>query len=217
MGAFVWGDNGNAVASSTTSNQVTFQCSGGVRFLGWNGESATWTPGDATWNFASDRELKENFEGVDDTDVLDKVSRLPITKWTYKDHDIPHIGPTAQDFHAIFALGRNDRSIDGGDLHGVTLAAVQGLYRIVNEKSAKIAELEARLSRAEQLAKEQADRREGGRGAGKALAAPRGTKDKAVHNRKGMQEGRTMNRRTTICAPPGRYANCAGATSWMAP
>ena len=41
------------------------------------------------------------------------------------------VGPTAQDFHAAFGLGNDDKTIVGTNLHGVALAAVQGLHEIV--------------------------------------------------------------------------------------
>ena len=38
-----------------------------------------------------------------------------------------HLGPVAEDFHAAFLLGKNERSINPLDIAGVALAAVQGL------------------------------------------------------------------------------------------
>jgi hypothetical protein len=60
--------------------------------------------------------------------VLDKVAALPITRWTFK--EMPgqkHLGPMAQDFHAAFGLGADDRGITTVDEGGVALAAIQGL------------------------------------------------------------------------------------------
>jgi hypothetical protein len=39
----------------------------------------------------------------------------------------PHLGPVAQDFHADFGVGLDDRSICTLDADGVALAAIQGL------------------------------------------------------------------------------------------
>jgi hypothetical protein len=52
----------------------------------------------------------------------------------------------AQDFHAAFGVGENERTITTVDADGVALAAIQGLNAVVKEKEAKIASLEKRLS-----------------------------------------------------------------------
>ena len=56
----------------------------------------------------------------------------------------------AQDFHAAFATGPDDRHIADVDEGGVALAAIQGLNAKLNEKDAKISELENRLNQLEQ-------------------------------------------------------------------
>jgi len=40
---------------------------------------------------------------------------------------VRHIGPVAQDFHAAFGLGEDERSIHTGDAHRAVLVAIQGL------------------------------------------------------------------------------------------
>lgn len=78
--------------------------------------------------------------------------RLPISRWSYKDDPATrHIGPMAQDFHAAFEVGPDDKHIAPLDEGGVALAAIQGLYEIVQEKDAKIADLEARVAALEAL------------------------------------------------------------------
>ena len=52
----------------------------------------------------------------------------------------------AQDFYAAFGVGEDDKHIATIDADGVALAAIQGLYRVVEEKDARIAGLEARLA-----------------------------------------------------------------------
>ena len=80
--------------------------------------------------------------------VLDKVASLPLSTWNYKSQsqDVRHIGPTAQDFHAAFGVGENDRTITTIDADGVALAAIQGL----NQKI----EIENRSLRGELKAKD---------------------------------------------------------------
>jgi hypothetical protein len=48
----------------------------------------------------------------------------------------------AQDLHAAFGLGEDDKHIATVDADGVALAAIQGLHAIVREKDARIAALE---------------------------------------------------------------------------
>jgi len=87
----------------------------------------SWVPGDASWNFTSDRNKKEDFRPVDCVEVLNKVVDLPIQWWVYKGYDVQHVGPMAQDFHAAFDVGRNKKGLDGADLDGIAFAAIQGL------------------------------------------------------------------------------------------
>ena len=58
-------------------------------------------------------------------------------------HHSRHRGPTAQDFRAAFGLGEDDTTISTVDAQGVALAAVQGLFAVVQEKDGRIAVLES--------------------------------------------------------------------------
>jgi hypothetical protein len=114
-------------------------------------------------NLTSDRNAKEQFRPVNAREVLDKVIGLPITEWQYKARDessaesARHIGPMAQDFHAAFALGRDEKHIASVDADGVALAAIQGL----NEKlEAQVQEKEVALQRLEQANSQLAERLE---------------------------------------------------------
>jgi len=89
----------------------------------------------------SDRNLKENFQPVDNQAVLAKVAALPVTEWNYKSDNqaVHHLGPMAQDFQAAFGLdGQDDKHISVVDEGGVALAAIQGLDQEVKEKAATI-------------------------------------------------------------------------------
>jgi len=83
-----------------------------------------------TFVSASDRDAKESISPVDSREVLAKVVSLPIARWTYK-HDAgsEHIGPMAQDFHAAFGLGGDDKHIAMVDADGIALAAIQALAK----------------------------------------------------------------------------------------
>ncbi len=112
-----------------------------------------------TFASTSDRNAKEDFKAVSVKEVLAKVANLPITTWSYKqDNSVKHIGPVAQDFQAAFGVGTDDKHIATVDADGVALAAIRGLYEIMQEKDsqmkskdAEIAELNQRLSRLEKI------------------------------------------------------------------
>jgi hypothetical protein len=94
----------------------------------------------------SDRAAKERFIPAKPSDVLAKLVSLPISTWAYTNApSVRHIGPIAQDFQAAFALGEDDKYIATVDADGVALASIQGLYQLVQEKDAKIYDLERRL------------------------------------------------------------------------
>jgi len=91
----------------------------------------------------SDRLLKQDIAPVDDQQIVDAVMRMPISEWSYKsDPSIRHIGPMAQDFRAAFGLGKTDRAYDPVDAHGVTFAAIRGLYQKLLVQEARIELLE---------------------------------------------------------------------------
>jgi hypothetical protein len=94
-------------------------------------------------NTTSDRNAKENFADIDTRAVLAKVVQLPLQTWNYRSDEqkVKHVGPVAQDFHAAFNVGADDTHIATVDADGVALAAIQALYRLVQEKDAELAEL----------------------------------------------------------------------------
>lgn len=129
---------GRFTVGTTNSTQVSITTNGDVSARSFNG--------------TSDRNAKENFEGISPRDMLDKVAGLPISKWNFKqDTASKHIGPMAQDFHAAFNLGTDDKHIATVDEGGVALAAIQGLHSIVKEKDAEIADLKKRLETLERI------------------------------------------------------------------
>ena len=97
------------------------------------------------WTNASDRAAKANFDAVDSRQVLERVATMPIQTWNYRteQESTRHMGPTAQDFYAAFSLGDSDKGIGTVDADGVALAAIQGLYELMQQKDAEIAALRA--------------------------------------------------------------------------
>lgn len=105
-----------------------------------------------TWTNASDRNIKENFGAVDNAEILEKIASLPISEWNYKEDDesVRHIGPVAQDFHALFGLGEDDKHISTIDPSGVALAGVKELIGIIENQNIKIEELENKIAELEE-------------------------------------------------------------------
>ena len=84
---------------------------------------------------------------MDVVDVLKRVAQMPVTQWRYRTEasGARHVGPMAEDFHAAFGLGEDNRAINSIDASGVALAAIQGLNQLVSEKDAEIETLGRRI------------------------------------------------------------------------
>ena len=56
---------------------------------------------------------RNDLEPVDPESVLERVSRMPITTWSYKSDDpsVRHMGMMAQDFYEEFSLGNTDKGV----------------------------------------------------------------------------------------------------------
>jgi hypothetical protein len=170
QGCFVWGDSTNADVACQRADQFRARANGGVRFDVNDGSwvaiyadgtdviststGARLTAGGA-WTNASDRALKTGVAAVDGADVLARLAQVPVSTWSYtaEDASVRHMGPMAQDFHAAFGLGSDDRSIATVDADGVALAAIQALAAQNASQQAQIdalrqqnAALEARLA-----------------------------------------------------------------------
>jgi hypothetical protein len=151
-GDFVWSDD-SANASTliaNTPNVFLARASGG--FTLWtnatNTVGATLAAGSGAWASASDRNMKTNVVGVDDAEVLDRVGRLPINRWSYvTEHGVRHVGPMAQDFYAAFNVGADDRHITAIDEDGVALAAIKALRTQNATLRARQATMERQIAR----------------------------------------------------------------------
>jgi hypothetical protein len=157
-GAFVWGDSNNENVESSAENEFTARASGGVRFFSSADLSTgvTLAPGDGSWASVSDRNAKQAFQPVNGTEILEKVAALPLSTWSYRTQDssIRHIGPMAQDFHAAFGFGTDDKRITSVDADGVALAAIQGLNQKLSQKDSEITDLKQRVAALENLIKQ---------------------------------------------------------------
>jgi hypothetical protein len=161
------GNNNIAVGYEAGSNLTTGDNNIDIGHLGVAGESSTirigtdvlhsttYLAGDVyavSFNSTSDRNAKADVEAVEPTTVLEKVAALPISTWRFKQQaDTRHLGPMAQDFHAAFGLGTDDRHIATVDADGVALAAIQGLNLKLKEREQEIAELRQSLAELQQI------------------------------------------------------------------
>jgi hypothetical protein len=86
-------------------------------------------------------------EPVKGFELLEKLAALPVSTWRYKTEppETRHLGPMAQDFMAAFGLGDSDKHINFVDANGVTIVAVQALYRRLVALEAEVAELRSKL------------------------------------------------------------------------
>jgi hypothetical protein len=149
-GAFVWADSTGAVISSTAADQFTVRASGGISLYTNAAASAgaVLYAGSGSWNMLSDRNAKTNIEPVNSVAVLQALMQVPIATWSYRTQAaaIHHLGPMAQDFHAAFGLGEAETTISSVDADGVALAAIQGMYIVVQTQSGEITTLRATVA-----------------------------------------------------------------------
>src|SRR5690606_1966206 len=94
---------------------------------------------------SSSKALKENFEEVSGEDVLLRMRTVPINHWNLIDEEGQplHMGPFAEDFHAAFGLGSDDKAIGHQDIDGVNFAGIKALDARTVEQAERIGALEA--------------------------------------------------------------------------
>jgi trimeric autotransporter adhesin len=157
-GSFVWSDgawSGGAVYSPAV-NSFSAHATGGFNL--WTNSSGPTTgcwiaAGGGSMNCSSSRKVKKDFASVDRATLLRSLNNIPVTTWSYKNEKagVRHIGPMAQDFARAFKVGEDDTSIAMVDADGVSLAAIQGLYRQNVALRLRLSVQGARLSRLERL------------------------------------------------------------------
>ncbi len=149
-GCFVWNGGTGTPLGCPAPKRFVAAAPGGVYFYtnGASSAGAFLASGSGTWSSVSDRNAKNEIRPVAGRDVLERISRLPIATWHYKDEagGVRHMGPMAQDFAAEFGLGPDERHITTVDADGVALAAIQGLHSLAKEQAARIAALEEELA-----------------------------------------------------------------------
>ncbi|MFO0592315.1 MAG: tail fiber domain-containing protein [Polyangiaceae bacterium] len=179
-GCFVWADAQDQDIDCTLhppspapalslNNAFVVRAGGGVEFVTyWTGagvpSAGVYVPhGGSAWYYVSDRNKKHGLQQIDPREVLLRVVGLPITTWRYKDEvsGARHMGPMAQDFHAAFGLGDDDRHVTSIDEAGVVFGAIQGLEAEHKDRDRAVSALRDRVSARERVQAAAADDRVG--------------------------------------------------------
>jgi trimeric autotransporter adhesin len=167
QGTFVWADAIGTTFTSTGTNRFMVRATGGTYIYSNSAltSGVTLAAGASAWSSVSDRAAKDNFASVPGRELLDKLADVPVETWNYRSQDpaIRHIGPMAQDFHAAFGVGEDEKTISTVDADGVALAGVQALYQLAKEQSEEIACLKEQNARLEAAVARLLDESKGGR------------------------------------------------------
>jgi hypothetical protein len=148
---------GDANVNNWRFNTNAPTTSGGALVVGYNstnGNGAYLTKG-GVWTNASDKNKKENFETLDGREILEKIDRLPITSWNYKGTAEKHIGPMAQDFHRLFGVGVDDKTITTIDPSGIALVGIQELYRRWQQAESQVTGQQTQITEAASQVRDQ--------------------------------------------------------------
>jgi hypothetical protein len=140
-GTFLFADSSNFPFSSLAPNEFAVRATGGVRFVtaldpaGNPLSGVRLSPGGGSWESLSDVNAKTSIQPVDGSLVLAALMSIPVSTWSYKGQEpsIRHIGPMAQNFYSAFQVGTDNRYISTVDEEGVALAAIQQLYRMLQQ------------------------------------------------------------------------------------
>ena len=156
--SFVWSDCCGPAPTqdfySNGPNSFNVRADGGTYFFSKCDTSAgvRLLPGASAWSAVSDSTKKRNIRPVDGNEILEKLSQLPVSRWSYKAQDarIEHIGPMAQDFYRLFGLGEDEKLISSIDPDGVALAAAKALYKLNLDLQAKISVQQTTIEKLQQ-------------------------------------------------------------------
>lgn len=153
QGSFAYGDASSGAPVAALTNMFVVRASGGILFrtspdqsTGCNLQSLG-----GTWDCTSSRLAKENFQDLDGEAVLHRLAGIRIQRWRYRGTDVPHVGPTAEDFFAAFQLGTGSTTISTVDADGISLRAIQALERRTAQLLKENAELRRRLEALEAI------------------------------------------------------------------
>jgi hypothetical protein len=131
---------------SQGSNQFLARASGGY-YLYSDSDMSTGVilySGGNSWSSMVAQEAIEKSNPVDAQKLLARLAQMPITIWRAQNTSTYHVGPMAEDFNRLVEGlgGENTEYLNSLDADGVALAAIQGLYQLVQEQAGQIEELE---------------------------------------------------------------------------
>jgi len=157
--SFVWGGDPTVDTESFGAGTYTVRAPEGARFITSAASNTNLTTNNTnpplgviltknsgSWASLSDSNAKTAVTPIDHREILRKVAALPVTSWNYKhDPNRRYIGPMAQDFHAAFGLGFDDKHISTLDTDGVALSAIKGLVEEIRDQDKVLAERDAQI------------------------------------------------------------------------
>lgn len=144
--------SGNLTIGGTNANTGAFNANTTANAAQLSGLTNVFNTGMGTLSglgaFGSSKKIKENMKNVSDESTLDKLKKIPVGTWKYKDGQGDggdHMGAYAEDVHKQFGdrAAPQGKMIDAISMHGITLSAVKGLAKQVDKLNAKVNKLSA--------------------------------------------------------------------------
>jgi len=153
-GTFLFADSIDQVFTSQAKNEFAVRSTGGARFVtdaDLNGNTvsgAQLRPRSNGWETMSVRNATREVSPEERGRILEQLMNVPIHTWSYGDQGatVRHMGVGGEEFHTTFKLGENNGYTSTGDLDGIALASIQGLYEIIDKQRLEIAHLQAEKS-----------------------------------------------------------------------
>ncbi|MBN8697650.1 MAG: tail fiber domain-containing protein [Bacteroidetes bacterium] len=145
-GTFVFSDASSSTQTAATAhNQFMARASGGVVFYTDSLASmgVVLFSGAGSWAVVSDKNKKQNFQIVDEEEILNGITSMKVLTWNYRSQSkkVRHIGPTAQDFYSTFKVGESNISITTADMDGVIISGIKAIHNRI-EKLQVLSELD---------------------------------------------------------------------------
>ena len=143
-GAMILGDSnpgGAPVANVGANDQMVARFASGYFFITGPSAGVVAGPGANMWSAISDVHKKENFQYLDDKEVLSKLASVDYSSWNYKGQDskqFRHYGIMAQDFYRLFGqddygtIGE-DTLVNPTDMMGIAMSAIKGAKLEIEE------------------------------------------------------------------------------------
>jgi len=140
-GAFMIGDsdpNNEGETLSGTADQMVSRFWNGYFFMTSGTANRTGIRADHganAWSSICDKNKKENFQILDNEEILEKLTSVQYQSWNYKGQDpayFRHYGIMAQDFFRLFGQDEygtigNDTLVNAIDMMGIAMSGIKGL------------------------------------------------------------------------------------------